>query len=112
MMAFLDSTHKAQIKDQFKHTLPHGSLSDLLDELAKLELAFRLLVFTGNAGAGACTLTGTKVGDKVIGILNLTDAAIGTSSFEATITVANQIQQSSASDLSAKNLAVLLVAKS
>lgn len=70
------------------------------------------LVCTGRNGAGACTLTGAKVGDKVIGNINLTDAADAKASFETTITVADQIQQSSASDLSTKKFAVTLVVKS
>ena len=32
------------------------------------EAAFLTKVFTGRNGAGACTLTGAKVGDKVIGL--------------------------------------------
>jgi hypothetical protein len=74
--------------------------------------AQRLLAFTGKNGAGACTATGTKVGDKVTGIVNLTDGTTATSLFEATITVADQIQQSSATDLSAKKFSLLVVAKS
>lgn len=74
--------------------------------------AFRLLVFTGadaSVTPAAATLTGAKVGDVVIGIVNLTDAAIS-SVFESVITVADQIQQASA-DLSTKTLMVLLIAK-
>lgn len=70
------------------------------------------LVFTGRNGAGACTLTGAKVGDKVVLLANVTDGSEGKAAFESTITVADQIQQSSASDLSAKKFVVLLVVKS
>lgn len=73
--------------------------------------AFRRYVFTGAAAAGACTLTGAKVGDVVVGVVNLTDVATATANFEATITVADQIQQSSASDLSEKKFDVILIAK-
>jgi hypothetical protein len=76
------------------------------------ETSLNGLVFTGAAAAGACTLTGAKVGDKVVSLVNLTDAADAKSSFEAIITVADQIQQSSASNLSSKKFHVLLVVKS
>lgn len=67
-------------------------------------------LFTGKNGAGACTLTGAAVGDKVCGmIINETDISDGSSSFESTITVADQIQQSSGSNLSAKQFTVMLI---
>ncbi len=67
--------------------------------------------FTGNNGAGACTLTGAAVGDRVIGIAGLSTGALGfaDASFEATITVADQIQQSNAGNLSANNYLVALL---
>jgi hypothetical protein len=67
------------------------------------------LVFTGHNLAGACTCTGAAVGDKVVGATNLTDATQGNALFESVITVANQIQQSSATDLSAKKFDLLLI---
>ncbi len=78
-----------------------------LDEAALVQK-----VFAGRNGAGVCTLTGAKVGDKVIGMVNITDATDDIGNFETTITVADQIQQSDASNLSAKKFAVLLVVKS
>lgn len=91
----------------------HDTSLDTLEGNAAFGVAGkRLLVFTGHNLAGACTATGAKVGDKVVGIVNLTTPASGTSLFEATITVADQIQQSSATDLSAKVFALLLQAKS
>lgn len=68
--------------------------------------------FTGKNGAGACTLTGAKVGDKVAGVVNITDGGDASADFEATITVVDQIQQSAVGDLSTKKFAVLLVVKS
>lgn len=65
----------------------------------------------GKNGTGAITATGAVVGDKVLYVAGLTEGALGnaSASFEATITVADQVQQSSASNLSANNyLAVLL----
>lgn len=67
-------------------------------------------LFTGKNGAGACTLTGAAVGDKVCGmVINETDLTDKSASFETTITVADQIQQSEAADLSAKKLTVMLI---
>ena len=84
----------------------HKSTLDGLEAGTSLRRYF----FTGKNGAGACTLTGAVVGDKVCGhVVNETDVAEVTSSFEGTITVADQIQQSSASDLSAKKFTVVLV---
>lgn len=65
--------------------------------------------FTGVAAAGPATLTGAKVGDIVLGVVNLTDGGGAASDFESTITVADQIQQSSSSDLHLKKFSVLLL---
>lgn len=61
-----------------------------------------VVVQLGRASAGALTLTGAKVGDIVSGVANLTTPGDLKASFEAVITVAGQIQQSTATDLSAK----------
>jgi hypothetical protein len=79
-----------------------GGVDDTLDSLL-------MIAFTGKNGTGACTATGARVGDKVIGVVNTTDGSTGSANYEATITVANQIQQSSATDLSAKKHALLLM---
>lgn len=71
-----------------------------------------MLVQAGKNGAGALTLTGAKVGDVVAGVANLTTPADLKASFETVITVANQIQQSSATDLSAKQCQFTLVHQS
>lgn len=68
----------------------------------------RILSGLGHNNAGACTLVGAKVGDKVVSVQNITDHLLASASFEAVITVADQIQQSSASDLSAKTVMVFL----
>ncbi len=62
---------------------------------------FVLLAHVGRNGAGAVTVAGVKVGDKVVSVTNLSVPADLTSSFESTVTVAGQVQQSSATDLSA-----------
>ena len=71
----------------------------------------RLLSFTGRNLAGAITLTGAVKGEQVNGVTGLIGGIGGTiianngsaaSLFETAITVADQIQQSSATDLTAK----------
>lgn len=73
----------------------------------------KVLVFTGvdaSAEAAAATLTGAYVGDVVAGVVNLTDGASATAVFESAIAVEDEIQQSE-SNLSAKTLLIVLVAK-
>lgn len=78
-----------------------------VDTDAGVELTW-FTAFTGKNGAGACTLTGAKVGARVMGVVNLSTPGDAASSFEGVITVADQIQQSSASNLSAAVFAVAL----
>jgi hypothetical protein len=112
-----DSVVEAKIADGAVAT---AKLADAAVETAKLaddnvtaakldDAALRFSAFTGKSGTGACTLTGAAVGDVVLGVVNLTDGGNASSSFESTITVVNQIQQSSASDLSTKKFSVLLL---
>lgn len=70
--------------------------------------ALRFLAGVGLASAGAVTLTGAKVGDRVVGVL--TPGVTQTANFEATISVDNQIQQTGGV-LTALTLSVQLVAK-
>jgi Pyruvate/2-oxoacid:ferredoxin oxidoreductase gamma subunit len=67
-------------------------------------------VFHGAAAAGPVTVTGVKVGDKVLSVSNLTDVANDASYFESTVTVNNQIQQTSASNLTTKTYVALVLA--
>lgn len=73
------------------------NLNSVLKELqAALVLAAAgpfMTVQAGRASAGALTLTGAKVGDVVAGVANVTVPGDAKASFEAVITVANQIQQ-------------------
>lgn len=71
-----------------------------------------IVVQAGKSAAGALTLTGAKVGDIVAGVANLTTPADLKASFEAVITVAGQIQQSTATDLSAKQCQFILIHQS
>lgn len=68
--------------------------------------------FVGRNGAGSITLTGAVVGDRVVAVINNTDGSTASSLFEAAITVGDAIQQSSATDLSAKKFSVILIAAS
>lgn len=80
--------------------------------------------FAGRNGAGACTLTGAVVGQRVlVGWLSsetATDTTVGGENtvvtraafvalFETAITVTDQIQQASATDLSANKYSVILI---
>lgn len=71
----------------------------------------KLISFTGSNGAGACTATGAAVGDKVIAVAGLTTGSLGDAdaSFEDVVTVADQIQQTSVSNLSASEYLALLI---
>lgn len=75
--------------------------------------SLKLLVCAGVDASSApdlATLTGAAVGDAVIGVVNLTDAASATSSFETTISTVNKINQLS-ENLFTKTLFVLLITK-
>lgn len=58
-----------------------------------------------SSAAQAVTATGLKVGDVVYAVVNITDLTDASASFESTITVADQIQQS-ATNLSTKKIMV------
>jgi len=78
--------------------------------VANMFAGLKFITVDGRNGAGAITATGAVVGDKVIGVAGMTAGALGaaTASFEATITVVDQVQQSSASNLSANDYLVVL----
>jgi hypothetical protein len=74
--------------------------------------AFKSFYFSGLAAPGAVAAQGANVGDRVVDVESLNDLANGAGSFEATITVANQIQQTDATDLSKKKFRALVIAQS
>ena len=81
-------------------TLNFG-LQAALVQLEALAESYR--EFLGRNGAGGCVMTGAKVGDTVstlVGIIGITGSQVA--SFETVITVDDQIQQLSSSDLSTK----------
>jgi len=70
--------------------------------------SLKYLAFAGRASAGAITVTGLSVGDTVVGIVNLTDGVSSAASFEGTVSVINQLQQTSGTDLSAKKFSIIV----
>lgn len=86
--------------------LPQG----LTAALTQLEaLVGSILTFTGRNGAGAVQLPGAEIGDQVAGLIGIVGVTGDRrTDFESVITVADQIQQSSASDLSENTYRVRL----
>lgn len=100
----------AVLKSQFLGTDPNQQNTDLVDTLKALFAGLKFITVDGKNGSGAVTATGAAVGDTVLGVAGLTAGALGAAdaSFEGEITVVNQIQQSSASNLSANDYLVVL----
>lgn len=66
--------------------------------------------FSGRNGAGACALTGATIGDAVDVLVGVTGVSgNGATNFESVITATNDIQQSSASNLSGNQYWVRLL---
>ena len=78
---------------------------------ATLFKSFCSLGADASGGATHITATGVKVGDSVVMVANVTDHVSSASHFEATVTVADQIQQAD-TNLSAKTLVILVIAQS
>lgn len=74
--------------------------------------ALKVITFDGVNGAGACTAAGAVVGDIVLAVAGLTGGALGgaSASFEAAVTVEDQIQQSAVGNLSANDYLAILLA--
>jgi hypothetical protein len=99
---------KAAVINQADTGAEPENTADVWEAITALPLLRTKAVFvTGHNGAGAATATGLSVGDVVKAVVNLTDVADASAAFEATVTVNNQIQQSSASDYSAKKFLVI-----
>lgn len=75
----------------------------------------KVLAAAGKNGAGAITLTGTVVGDRLVAVFGAPTAGgtlavkVPGTDFEATVTVVDQIQQIPASNLSANTYIFILV---
>lgn len=81
--------------------------------LPKVSFAgLKVLRFDGINGAGAVTLTGAAVGDRVVAILGTVVTSgvsiVGGADFESVISVVDQIQQAATGDLSDNDYWVLL----
>ena len=84
-----------------------GNFHDLADGVG--------LAAAGKNGAGAITLTGTAIGDRLVAVFGAPtaggalEAKVPGTDFEAAVTVADQIQQVSAGNLSAKTYVFVLI---
>lgn len=94
------SAEAIAVTDAVRAVTPYG----LGAVLAKLYL----ISFTGSNGAGACTATGAAVSDAIFAVAGLTDMGQFDADFEISVSVINQIQQSSVSNYSAKNFIALV----
>jgi hypothetical protein len=99
---------KAALKAQLESADLSEIGGDLIDSLIAVD-RLKLYSFTGRNGAGEINLTGTVAGDTVIGVVGISTPGNVASSFEGTITVTNQIQQVSVSNLSAVTYMLLLM---
>ncbi len=81
-------------------SMQHG-LRAALTQLESMALNYR--TFEGLTGAGAITLLGARVGDTVAELIGVVGSSGNQSTnFESVITVDDQLQQTSTSDLSGK----------
>ena len=113
--------HEDLTISQIRNFLIDGATGTPIEQEASISLAEMLaylpisvtklipMTFDGVAAAGPCTATGLAIGDKVISVVGiigeLGDVA---SKFESTITVVDEIQQSSATDLSGNDYLAII----
>lgn len=71
--------------------------------------ALASFVVNGAAAAGPVAAVGVKLEDSIVQVLNLTDGTDGRGSFEAVVTVADQIQQTDAANLAGKLFSFLVI---
>jgi hypothetical protein len=106
MLAVMYYDNPAMLQTSYLGSLPQG-LTAVLTQLEAL--AMRYKTFEGLSGAGSISLAGAAVGDTVTSLVGIVGATGDQhTSFETVITVADQIQQSSTSDLSGKFYRALL----
>jgi hypothetical protein len=67
-------------------------------------------LISGRSGAGAIPLPGVRKGETIAAVMNNGTGANESANFEATISVAGQIQQTSASNLSANEYWAISIA--
>lgn len=87
--------------------LTPASLAYVLPKLTSIS-------FAGSNGAGPCTVTGLKVGDVVISVTGAGLTTVGNQSakFASTVTVADQVAQTDAGNLSTNVYVALVLRKS
>lgn len=76
--------------------------------MALSEAAVLSVAVSGLNGSGSLSLPGAKVGDVVLNIRNDGSAVNSGGDFEATISVNNQVQQTTAANLSTKTITFIL----
>lgn len=69
-------------------------------------------VAAGSNGAGNVAVAGAVVGDTVVSVTNLSTPADASASFESTVSVAGNVKQTSASNLSGSTFLFLLIPRS
>ena len=89
-------------------TNPPGAKTIINGGTALAGNPFIFAVISGLAAAGAQTFAGTVVGDKVVLVYDITDGTAPTNVWENSVSVAGQLQQTSASNLSAKSYLVMI----
>lgn len=108
LVQWYDNPGMGSVQGADSGVLPYG-LTNVLSQLEAEALKYRKYTFYGISGVGAVTLTGARVGDVVQKLRGVYGSSGDQSaSFESTITEADQIQQTSGSDLSEKIYAVVL----
>ena len=73
---------------------------------------FKTFCTQGVSAAGPITATGVNVGDAIVMAADITEHSQTLSNFETRVSVANQIQQLTATDLSAKTHVFMVIAQS
>jgi hypothetical protein len=70
-----------------------------------------IILFTGKNGTGALTATGLKVGDIIASVTGVVVGDVGSKSalFETSVSIVDQIQQVSATDLSTHQYMALVI---
>jgi hypothetical protein len=101
--------------DESSATVDHSSVESVADQPSLrwivqpspvTSLAFGIAA--GVAEDGPVTLADALVGDVVAGVTNLTDRTDARASFESTVTVGGEVQQTEDADLSTKTFQFIL----
>ncbi len=105
------------VVDAAASTIVTAKITDLRSRTyvsgTKVSQVLKTYSAAGRNGTGAITVTGTKVGDLVVGALGYVTGtgaitSLSNSSFESVVTVADQIQQTTATNLTANTFVFLV----